>query len=88
MAYLFVKDILLLLAAYTVFIQVRFWYRWRVFEKWSRQNGCEEIPVLPNKLPWGVERFAFLVNGQIASTLCYVWDRLRRDKQASGWARS
>ena len=68
MVYLFVKEILLLLSACAVFIQVRHWYRWRVFKRQSIQNGLEEPPILPNKLPWGIERFAILVNGQLAST--------------------
>lgn len=67
MVYLYVSEVFLLLVAWAVFIRVRFWYRWAVFKKWSRQNGCEEVPVVPNKLPWGLERFAFLVNGQFSS---------------------
>lgn len=69
MVYLFVREAILLLVAWAVFIQVRFWYRWTVFKRWSRQNGCEEVPAVPNKLPWGLERYAILVNGQFASKL-------------------
>ena len=67
MVYLYVREAILLLVAWVVFIQVRFWYRWTVFKRWSRQNGCEEVPVVPNKLPWGLERYAILVNGKFAS---------------------
>ena len=76
MVYLFVKEILLLLSAWAVFIQVRHWYRWRVFKRQSLQNGFGEPPVVPNKLPWGIERFAFLVNGQIASMspISFRWE--------------
>jgi hypothetical protein len=68
MVYLYVKEVLLLLSAWAAFIQIRYRYRWRVFRKQSLQNGLGEPPVVPNKLPWGIERFAFLVNGQMAST--------------------
>jgi hypothetical protein len=68
MVYLYVKEVLLLLSAWAAFIQIRYWYRWRVFRKQSLQNGLGEPPIVPNKLPWGIERFAFLVNGQMAST--------------------
>jgi hypothetical protein len=88
MVYLFVKEILLLLAAWAVFLQVRFLYRWRVFGKRSRQNGCEEAPVYPNKLPWGIERFAFLFNRQLASTFCSVLRSPLSDKQALAWTSS
>lgn len=67
MAYLFMREALLLFVAWVVFVQVRYWYRWRVLKEWSRQNGCEEAPVVPNRLPWGLERYWFLVDGSLAS---------------------
>jgi len=67
MAHFYIKETLLLFAAWVVFVQVRLWFRWRSFKKWAQKNGCEEAPVVPNKLPWGLERYAFLVNGQMSS---------------------
>jgi hypothetical protein len=72
MVYLYVREVLLFLVAWAVFIRVRYWYRWRVFKKWGLRNGCEEVPVFPNKLPWGLERYAFLVNGQMSSRFPFL----------------
>jgi hypothetical protein len=79
MVYLYVREAIFLLVAWAVFIQVRFWYRWTVFKRWSRQNGCEEVPVVLNKLPWGLERYAILVNGQFSSKFPISSDPLTGD---------
>jgi hypothetical protein len=67
MAHFYIKEALLLLVAWVVFVQIRYWYRWRVFNKWGQQNGCEECRVVPNKLPWGIERFFILFGGNLSS---------------------
>jgi hypothetical protein len=62
-----IKEVLLALVTWVVFIQVRHWYRWRALKKWGKQQGCEDVPTVENKLPWGFERFSFLVNGKFKS---------------------
>lgn len=68
MAHFFVKEVFLLFVAWAVFMQTRFLLRWRIQKRWSRENGCGEAIVMKNKLPWGLERFAILFNGKLAST--------------------
>jgi hypothetical protein len=67
MVHVYIKEPLLLLGVWIVFIQIRFWFRWRALETWGQKNGCEECPVVKNKLPWGLDRYLFLFNGQLSS---------------------
>ncbi|KAL3427594.1 cytochrome p450 family protein [Phlyctema vagabunda] len=50
----------LLVLTWLIVSQARAWLRWRSFEKWGRTQGCGVTPTLKNKLPGGIERFAFI----------------------------
>ncbi|TVY38159.1 Cytochrome P450 [Lachnellula subtilissima] len=62
MAY-FLIQVVFISAAIIAFIQARNWFRWRALNKWGEQYGCGALPVVKNKLPGGIERYAILFTG-------------------------
>lgn len=62
MAYLYVKEILLALTGWIIFVQVRYWLRWRALKKWGAAQGCKDAIALPNILPGGIERYGLVID--------------------------
>jgi hypothetical protein len=63
MAKLFVKEIGLLFVLYFVYTQVKNWLSWRALKKFGTKHGCGDVPVEPNILPGGIERYAIFLKG-------------------------
>jgi hypothetical protein len=49
--------------AWIIFIQLRYWYQWRALQKWGEQHNCKELFAAPNRVFWGLERYAALIYG-------------------------
>lgn len=63
MAKLFLKEAALLFVVWVIYKQVQIWLRWRALKKFGDKHGCGDPPVVPNKLPGGIERYAILFTG-------------------------
>jgi hypothetical protein len=63
MAYLYIKEALLVFVAWIVFGKIRNWLDERRLRKWGEENGCADPPTVPNKWPYGVERIWIIVTG-------------------------
>lgn len=63
MVYLFIREILLILTTWVLYIQTRHWARWRTFNKWRVANGYAEPAVVENKYPGGAERYYAILKG-------------------------
>jgi hypothetical protein len=61
MAHLYIKEVLFLFTTWIVYGKVKVWLDDRKLKKWGDENGCEAVPVVPNKLPYGLERLWFIV---------------------------
>ncbi|RDL38562.1 uncharacterized protein BP5553_02902 [Venustampulla echinocandica] len=58
-----IKEAIGLLAVTIVFFQLRNFLRWRALKIWGQQHGCQDPKIVPNKLPWGLERYSVLITG-------------------------
>ena len=58
-------DAVLLFIVWVVSIQIKHWARWHALKKFGDENGCGNMPTVPNKLPGGLERVVKgLTNGK------------------------
>lgn len=77
MAYLYIKEILVVFVAWIAHGQVKSWLRNRELKRWSDENGCGELPKVPNELPYGLERAWKLITGMKGSfDVFYLWKTL------------
>lgn len=64
MAHTYIKDAIILFVFWAVFIQIKDRTRWRALKRFGNENGCGDMPTVPNKLPGGVDRMIkMLTNG-------------------------
>lgn len=63
MAYSYIAQFSVVFIGWMIYKQVRNRMQWRSLKKWGEQYGCGDPPILPNKLPSGIERFGNLLTG-------------------------
>lgn len=49
--------------AWIAYSKVKSWLRNRELKRWGDENGCGELPKVPNELPFGVERAWKIMTG-------------------------
>lgn len=54
----YLRNIAIVIVLLIVYAQAKNWLRWRFLRKWGEQHGCGEAPIVENKLPGGLERYA------------------------------
>lgn len=69
MANFHINEIVLLFVTWIAYSQASSWLKWRELKKWGANQGCEDVPVVPNKLPGGIERFAIIVCRMVSGGL-------------------
>jgi len=68
MAQSYINDAVLLFVFLVALIQIKHWARWRALKKFGDENGCGDMPTVPNKLPGGLDRaIKVLTNGKAKS---------------------
>ncbi len=63
MAHLYIKEILAVFVSWIVYGKIKNYVEQRRLRKWGEENGCGEPPMVPNELPYGVERAWRMLTG-------------------------
>jgi hypothetical protein len=59
----YITNITLLILSIIIYKQLRSYLSHRAFLAYAKRNGCEKPPTLPNKLPYGIERYKPMFTG-------------------------